>query len=182
MNTKHVLSLAALAVCAALSTSALAQTNIDFKGKVVPDSCTITVNGSGTTLTIPDVTVTQMGTAITSLATNETAFNLNLTGCVPPTGTAQVNFSQAAAANGRLTNTAGTATGVSLELRSSNDSVLAVTTAPLTSPVAAGIDPGATVTSGAATVPYKVRYFNDVGNGVTPGSVEATAVATVNYL
>jgi len=182
MNTKHVLSLTALAVCAALSTSAMAQTNIDFEGRVVPDSCNITVNGSGTTVTIPDITVTQMGTTIADVAANETGFNLHLSGCVPASGTAQVNFSQATATNGRLTNTAGTATGVSLQLRSSNDTALTVTTAPLTSPVAAGIDPGAVVTGGTATVPYRVRYFNEVGAGVTPGSVKATAVATVNYL
>jgi len=184
MNTKHVLSLTALAVCAALSTSALAQTNIDFKGKVVPDSCTITVDGSGTTVNLTDVTVTQMGTASGTVTANEKTFTLNLSGCVPAAGTAQVNSSQATAANGRLTNTTGTgyATGVSLELRSSNGSPLTVTSAPVTSPVSVATDPGGAISTGSGDINYKVRYYNEAGSSVTPGLVEATAVATVNYL
>jgi len=181
------LSLTSLAVCAALSASALAKTQIDFVGKVVPDSCTVKVDGSGTTVTLEDISVTDLGTNAGGVAAKEKAFTLNLDGCVPATGTAQVSFSQATASNNRLTNAvgAGYAKGVSLELRSLNggqDSPLAVGTTANTSPVSSSVDAGFAISGGSGHGTYKVRYYNDIGNGVTPGKVEATAVATVNYL
>jgi len=182
MNIKHIISLTSLAVCAALSTSALAQQLVHFEGQITNDSCTATVGGSGNTVTLPNVT---LATLTSNTTAGRTAFNVALSGCVPASGNYQINFSQATSTNGRLTNTSaatGKAENVTLRLLSNTatPTALVVTPAPSYARIPVAQDPGIDTTGGSGTGTYHVEYYNE--GGATSGEVRASAVMTMNYL
>jgi len=179
MKIKSAVSLASLAVCAALSTSALAQNTVNFEGYVVETACTV-VAGANNTVSLPTVERAALETAGTL---GEVRFPVKLEDCDPSDRTYQINFSSATAnAAGRLPNAAaGGAQGVSLELLTDANDVLRVTDAPYG--LESGLnDPGVVVTgpTGVGTGYYKVRYYAETG--VTTGKVEASALMTANVL
>jgi len=184
MKTKHVFSLASLAICAALSASAMAQQTVNFEGRVIADSCTVAVTGggSGTTVNLDNI---DLSTLTNSTMAGRKAFQLSLAGCNPQGGTYQVNFSQSQAINGRLTNTTSDLTDkaqqVSLQILSnaSTPQVLTVGNAPDYTPLSTSVDPGIVTTGGSGTGTYFVEYFNE--GSATPGKVQASAVVTMNY-
>jgi len=116
MKLKHSLSLMALAVCAAASTSALAQTGtITINGEIVADSCTANISSSGGSGSGANFTVNldpvSYSTLTAGATPGEKPFTIELTGCTVSAGTTsmwahftgpQVN------GDGRL-NTTGTA-------------------------------------------------------------------------
>jgi len=84
MKLKNSLSLLALASCAAISTSALAQSSgtIDVKGNILPVTCSPTVNGGSGgayTVNLPDVHVGQFTGAGSTAGAVEIKFEW--TGC-----------------------------------------------------------------------------------------------------
>jgi len=84
MKLKHTLSLLALASCAAVSTSAFAQSTgtLNIKGAISPVSCTPNLSGglmSGNTLTLNDALISQYTAA--GAFGGETTFNFEWTGC-----------------------------------------------------------------------------------------------------
>jgi len=94
MKLKHTLSLLALAVCAAASSSALAQTGtIDIKGNIASSGCVPSLSGSVTGTTVKLNTV-----AIAALPGNvgvgEVPFTFDFTGCdvIPSTTQVWVHF------------------------------------------------------------------------------------------
>jgi len=176
MKNKHVLSLAAMAVCAALSTPVLAQHHIDFEGVIVDSACTGAVAGTGGLVTLPQVDAAALPSD--GSTAGETTFEVELAGCAPSPSNYQVNFSQSTAESGRLKNT-GTASGVSLQLLSSNDSELTVTNSASVARVDSAIDPGINVDLGSGKGQYKVRYYRD--GAITGGDVKARATMTLNW-
>jgi len=180
MKIKHALSLASLAVCAALSTSAMAQSQVKFEGRVLDSICTGAVAGNGGTVTLTGV--------LTSALNGEgkvaglTEFPVKLTGCDPAGANYQINFSHGSANTaGRLPNVAD-AGNVSLQLLSRNDSVLRFTSAVDTSRLPLSVDPGVGLAAGQTegTATYKVQYYAE---GVaTAGKVNASATMTLTFL
>jgi len=179
MSIKHALSLASLAVCAALSTSAAAQTVVNFEGFVVDEACTIEA-GVGNTVYLPVVPLSALNTA--GAATGRTRFPVELKNCKQAAGTYQVEFSDPSAVNDRLPNqAAGGAQNVSLRILSDIDEWLDVNPWPTLTPVPVAVDPGITVTGGNGSGFYKVEYVAEAGT-VTAGKVEAKATLTTNFL
>jgi len=183
MKIKQVASLTALAVCAALSTSAMAQSVVNFEGYVVDEACTITA-GTGNLVTLPVVSLSSLATQGASAGL--TAFPVKLENCkkngTTQDGTYQVEFSDPSAVNDRLPNqAAGGAADVSLRLLSNENEWLDVARWPTgnTRPVAE--DSGVVVTGGTGVGTYKVEYVAD-SNNVTAGKVEAKATMTTNFL
>jgi len=95
MKLKHTLSLLPLAICAAASTSALAQTGtIDISGTLTSTGCTPTLSGSvtGTTVNLDSVSVTALTGGV---GIGEKPFTFDFTGCdvIPSTTQVWVHFS-----------------------------------------------------------------------------------------
>jgi len=95
MKLKHTLSLLSLAICAAASTSALAQTGtIDISGTLTSTGCTPTLSGSvtGTTVNLDSVSVTALTGGV---GLGEKPFTFDFTGCdvIPSTTQVWVHFS-----------------------------------------------------------------------------------------
>jgi len=180
MKLKHTLSLASLAVCAALSTSAAAQTVVNFEGFVVDEACTITA-GANNLVTLPVVPLSALNAP--NANTGHTEFTVTLKDCTKGAGNYQVEFSDPSAVNGRLPNqAAGGAQDVSLVLISSANEWLTVDRWPTGTRVAAAIDPGITVdATGNGSGIYKVAYVADSASA-TAGKVEAKATMTTNFL
>jgi len=180
MKLKHTLSLLALATCAAVSTSALAQTaTVDFEGRILDTICSGIVAGDAGTVRLTGALVSELpGVGDTAKLTR---FPVELTGCDPETANYQINFSSATAANGRLPNVAGVnrAQGVSLQLRSDNGSILQFTNAPDTSRIPPTLDPGEDI-AGTGTVFYQVEYYRE--GALTAGDYRASATMTLTFL
>jgi len=187
MKMKHTLSLLTLATCAALSTSAFAQT-VTFQGEITDSICTSVTTGTGNVVTL----LPRASTDFPSVGSfqGETNFNVILSGCNPATATYRINFSNAAAdANGYLPNLTGTSAGYAFELRNGGGTgrIEVTTSAVATSGPYDPDDAGVVGVGGGATLPYRVRYVrtdtDSSGNPVAPnnGTVIATATMTVQY-
>jgi len=189
MKLKHALSLTSLAVCAALSSAAFAQSAsptapaksgsavVFFEGYVVDELCTVEAgNGNYVTLpTVPKAKLAKLGDIA-----GEIDFEVKLKGCKPEEGTVQINFSDNTAENGRLPNTYTTgAKNVSLEISSAIGKTLYVGK-NVAGKVDLGIDPGFEIKQGSGKGVYKVAYFAEGES--TSGRVQAGATMTVNYL
>jgi len=180
MKLKHTLSLLALATCAAVSTSALAQqANVDFEGRILDTICTGIVAGDAGTVRLTGALVSELPN--TGDTAKLTRFPVELTGCDPNTANYQINFSSTSQLNGRLPNASGNnpANGLSLQLRSDNGSILQFTSAPDTSRIPPGVDPGADI-AGSGTVFYQVEYYNE--GGLSAGEYRASATMTLTFL
>ncbi|MDE1894502.1 MAG: type 1 fimbrial protein [Pseudomonadota bacterium] len=162
--------MAALAPMSARATNG----TITFNGAITSKTCTVVLNGgtSGTgTVTLPTVSTSAFG-SLGSTA-GQTPFTINLSACATGTTTAATYFEAGPTVNtaGRLISS-GTATGVDLQLLNSDNSVITAGGAAPTSGV--GV---ATISSGAATLSYFVRYYQN--SATLPGAGSVTS--TVNY-
>jgi len=187
MKLKHTLSLLSLATCAALSTSAFAQT-VTFQGQITDAICTTVVAGTNNVVTLLPRSAADFPNVGDS--NGVTDFNVVLSGCNPDDKTYRINFSNGAAdGNGYLPNLTGTSAGYAFELLNSAGTgrIEVTTTAATTSGPYDADDAGVLAVGGNATLPYKVRYVrtdtDSSGNPVTRnnGTVIATATMTVQY-
>jgi len=113
MKLKTSLSLLALASCAAISSSAFAQStgNLEIKGFISPVSCTPNLTGgaiSGNTLTLPDAFIDSLNSS--GATAGQTEFTFELSGCTTSTGINNmwVHFSGTNVdGSGRITPTSG---------------------------------------------------------------------------
>jgi len=175
MKLKHTLSLLSLATCAALSTSAFAQT-VTFDGEIVDQACGTVVANNGAAVVLPQQSVSDFPTSGTRQgATN---FSVELDNCKPPAATFAVAFSHADTdGNGYLANIG--AANVVYELTNTSDvQIPFYTTVTSTTPIHAATPTG--VGTGPHTLDYKIWYrstANVVGTGVT----SKTATMTVQY-
>lgn len=168
-STAFVAALGALVFAPAL----LAATNsgtINITGKVVADTCSINVNGSGNTVTLPTVTTSQFTAA--GQAVGPKAFTLNLTGCDNTATSAQLSFKTgtANATDGNLTN-GGTASGVEVQLLAGGSVVNTKTDANA---------PAVALTAGAGNTAMTAQYYSTAAS-VGAGSVTAAATVTFAY-
>jgi len=196
MKLKTTLSLLALASCAAISTSALAQSTgtLNIEGYISPVSCTPSLSGSGlsgNTLKLPDAFVDELDTA--GKTTGETPFTFSWSGCTTSLGVNNVwvhfhgtNIDGA----GRLTPTSGSGK-VRFELLngSGGTPIVAGGTAGNVAPnasqgTAAAFDPPAPATTNrSASKTYAVRYYADQAlNALADmGTVTTTVTYTAKY-
>jgi len=197
MKMKHALSLLALASCAAVSTSAMAQSSGDLtiKGFISPVSCTPTLSGSGingNTLTLPDAFIEDLDTA--GKTTGETPFTFAWDGCTTSLGVNNVwvHFHGANVdANGRLTPTTGS-NKVRFELLNDGTGGTVITaggTASNAAPnaaqgtAAAFSPPAPATTNRAASKTYAVRYYAAQAMSALAdvGPVSTTVTYTAKY-
>jgi len=184
MKLKHSLSLLALASCAAISTSAMAQSNstLNIAGNISSVSCTPQLTGgaiNGNTLTLPDAYIGDLDAA--DKTAQETAVTFTLNGCAThgSIGNVWVHFSGSNIDSaGRLNLTTSPSAATSAKLRF--QILDGVGGAPIVAGQAAGAQPGTgqgtavqftgTGPNRSATKTYAVRYYalapldlNDVG-------------------
>jgi len=192
MKLKTSLSLLALASCAAISTSALAQSTgtLNINGFISPVSCTPVLSGanlSGNTLTMDDVFIDDLNTNTTA---GETPFTFDLTGCTTSLGVNNmwVHFSGPNVdGSGRLTPTSGSNNirfellngpgGTPITAGGAVPSGLATPTA--SQGTSAPFNPPAPATTNrSASKTYAVRYYRQ--NVLTAADIGAVA-STVTY-
>jgi len=186
MHMKHV-ALSLLLGCAAQA--ALAQEHIaTFSGTVVADSCTVSVNGTGSqdgTVTLEPVLSNNDLLGNNTFA-GETAFTLELSDCGLTNGTMRAHFynaEQNAVSSGRLNKTdpTGTGSGWSIQLRSSDDKILLFYA---TSVVTQNMnDPGGVLdATGSTNITYKARYYRtSVQTPIVPGTLRGNATYVLYY-
>lgn len=191
MNLKPALLAAAIVAASSatlLAPAAHAVTSpagtINFNGRVVANSCVITVTGGSAstaggaasgTVTLPTVYTTGF-TGVGSVA-GATAFSISLTGCDPSLTTAQTLWepgSNLSATGGRLTNTGNSTVDVQLLNGSGTAMDLSKATA------AAQGSESANLSSGAATLSYSAQYYATAA-AVNAGSVSTSTQFTVVY-
>jgi len=179
MKVKHTLSLLALAACAALSTSVMAQNNptVTITGEVGSDICNVSVNGTSNLL-MPKISISQIPT-VGSTAPG-TTLDVSLRNCASHVSTAQINFSsQSADTNGRVSSGVN---GVSIQVYSpSNNSPVFVTQTASNNKdpnnrYEVGVD-----SNGSAQLRYGVRYYRESMAAAT-GALNATLQLTVAYI
>jgi len=169
MKLKTTLSLLALASCAAISTSALAQStgSINIKGNITPVSCSPSISGgtSPYTVTLPDANIGQFSSA--GATASPVAFTFEWSGCTTGAITsAWVHFGNGGTnvdTDGLIIPTAGT-NKMRFELLDglTGPRVRAGGTAGSTGP---GVNQGTAATftgadpSKTATKTYAVRYY-----------------------
>jgi len=176
MKLKHTLSLLSLATCAALSTSAFAQT-VQFTGEIVDQACGTVIANGGAAVVLPQQSVGDFPVAGTRIG--ETEFSVDLDNCKPAGSDFAVAFSHASDVdgNGYLTNIG--AANVVYELTNTNDQQIPFySNVTSTTPIHANTPRG--TGAGPHTLDYKIWYrstANTVGTGVT----DKTATMTVQY-
>lgn len=149
---------------------------INFTGTIAAQTCTVSVNGGGSsaTVTLPKVAAGVLNEA--GAVAGNTRFTLTLSDCSAKTGDVYAYFEQGAGvnANGRLTNT-GDATGVDLQLLdSANNPINAGSTEQSTAPKTVAL------ADGAGTLAYSAQYYATAA--ATAGSVASTVNYSINYL
>jgi len=178
MKLKHTLSLLALAASAALSTSAMAQSQVTIIGEVGADICDITVNGT-TNIRLPKISMAQIPT-VGSTAQGNT-LQIALANCdTTVVQSAQVNFSSPnARTDGRVNSGVN---GVSLQVYTpSNNTQSFVTTSASSARDTSNPYQVAVSAAGTATLNYGVRYYREALTAAT-GQLNATLNLTVAYL
>jgi len=183
------LALSLLFGCAAQT--ALAQQQIaTFTGTVVADSCTVSVNGTGSedgTVTFDPVLSNNELRSNGSVA-GETSFTLELSDCGLSDGTMRAHFynpDAGAVTDGRLNKTdpSGTGSGWQIQLLSSNDKLLRFYTSSVVNRSNMASDPGGALNaSGSASLTYKVRYFRtSTQTQIVPGTLRGHATYVLYY-
>lgn len=165
-------------VCTAINVQAADTGTITFNGLLTASTCTVAVDGQNenATVTLPTVSTANLSAAGETAGT--TAFSMALTDCAGTLETASAFFEAGASvdgATGRLLNTGGDATLVTLQLKDgSNDAVIkAGSSEQVTSTTY--VD----TSSGSAVLPYAVEYFAE--DATTAGTVSSSVTYSIQY-
>lgn len=179
MKNLATTTLSTVAVLAALSTSAFATNGtITFNGLINDDTCNIKVNNgaSSASVTLDPVSASLLNAA--SKTTGEKKFTIALSECNNETGTVYAFFEQNASnvsTDGRLINSGGTATNVTLQLKDEGGSVINIGSDDQT------INPFTqTMVNGATTLTYSAEYYAE--QAVTSGTVLTSVTYAINYI
>jgi len=191
MNLKISLLASALAVaCGALTLAPAAQavtspsSTITFQGRVVADSCVITVTGGTASVaggaasglvTLPTVYTTDL-TAVGAVA-GKTPFAISLTGCDSSFTSAQTLWnagSDLSASGGRLKNPSGS--NVDVQLLNAGDVAMDLSQSTAT----AQNSPTVSFSSVAATLNYSAQYYA-TATSTTAGAVNTSVQFTMIY-
>jgi type 1 fimbria pilin len=165
-------SFAAIALCGAASSAAMAQSNatVSVTGRIVEASCQWGAGGADRTITLDPVNV---GVLKQGQVAGLMSFNLSLTNCA--SGLAQATFSFAGTPDAtdplRYRNT-GTAKGVAIELQSSDGTTIGANGTNSQRTVA--------INGNQATLALRAGYWQ-VAAAASGGTVASTATLTVSY-
>ncbi|ERK13393.1 putative fimbrial protein [Serratia fonticola AU-P3(3)] len=174
----------AASLIAVFGTVGLAQAastgTITFNGELTANTCDVVVDGQSAdaTVILPTVGTNQLQNA--ARTAGDTGFVMSLSNCSGTLETASAFFQAGSSVDtvtGRLFNTTGTATNVSLQLLDASSTTQAV--------IKAGSQEQTTamtykdVTSGSTTLPYIVRYYAEAAT--TAGTVVSNVVYSIQY-
>ncbi|MBL5904974.1 fimbrial protein [Serratia fonticola] len=153
---------------------------ITFNGELTANTCDVVVDGqqADATVILPTVSTSQLQTA--TRTAGDTGFVMALSNCAGTLETASAFFQAGAsvdAVTGRLLNTTGGATNVSLQLLDASSPTQAVIKAGSQDQVDAMTYQD--VTGGSATLPYIVRYYAEAPT--TAGTVVSNVVYSIQY-
>lgn len=175
---KILLSAALVAVMAASAFAPTAQAansgTINFTGKVLADTCTISVNG-GSTVTLPTVMTGAFAASVGSVAGTTPAFSIALSGCDNNTTSAKMAFNGANidTTTGNLQNTAASGANVQVQLLDSSGAVINTSTQANAPTIA--------VSSGNGSTSLKAQYIS-TATATTAGLVSSSVGFTLTYL
>jgi len=178
MEIKKTLLLLGMLTCAAVGTSAVAQSTITIVGEVGSDICDISINGSSmATIQLPKVYATQL--ANMGDTAGDTDFSVDLSKCdTGQVSQVQMNFSSPSV--DPITNRVNTGVNlVSLQILGGGIQIVATRTPKddLTpGDYSESVDP-----NGAARLTYTARYYREPGTGSINGNVSAVVNLTVAY-
>lgn len=153
---------------------------ITFNGELTANTCDVKIDdqNENATVILPTVSTSQLQTA--TFTAGDTNFVMALSNCSGTLETASAYFQAGAsvdAVTGRLRNTTGGATNVSLQLLDASSPTQAVIKAG--SPEQVGAMTYKTVTGGSTTLPYIVRYYAEAPT--TAGTVISNVVYSIQY-
>jgi major type 1 subunit fimbrin (pilin) len=166
---------ATLAAAALTSVSAFAADGqVNFKGEIIDSACTV-VNSVASPLDVQLGKVTKSAFTQAGDKTAATKFTLQLTGCPDTVSSATVKF-DGTSVNGdnsilALTQGAGVATGVGIQLSDDSNTVL---------PLFAASKAYSLKSTGTNSLDFVARYISTAAD-VTPGLANATANFSINY-
>jgi major type 1 subunit fimbrin (pilin) len=191
MNLKFTVLASTLAIaCGALALAPAANAvtspsgTINFNGRVVANSCVITVTGGSASaaggaasgaVTLPTVYTTDFSGA--GSVTGSTPFTVSLTGCDPSFTSAQTLWnagSNLSASGGRLKNGAGS--NVDVQLLNASNVAMDLSKGTAT----AQNSPSVGFTSGSATLSYSAQYYATAA-ATTAGAVNTSVQFTMVY-
>lgn len=164
----------ATAVVAIVSTSVFADDGkINFTGLITDDACTV-VNHMANPLTVALGTVSSKAFTGAGSTAAPTRFEIDLTNCPATAKTAKVKFDGIADSGNTdilaLTDEAGVATGVGIQLSDLSNAVIPLFTA------SKSFD----LTVGDNSLPFIARYYA-TNDSVTPGVANSTSNFTIVY-
>jgi len=179
MMSRQRFALAAMVAGLALSSSAAAADGtITFTGAITDTTCTVSVNGSGTSASVLLPTVQTSALTATGATAGTTPFDIVLSGCTGGTlNTASTHFESGTnvdASSGRLNNSnvAGSASNVQLQLLNASHGAIAAGAASQN-------DLPVSITSGGGTLSYYVQYY--ATGAATSGSVSSYVDYSISY-
>lgn len=176
MKKITTITLGLLLAAAHVNAAEASDGTISFTGNINSQTCTVSVNGAGSSATVALPTVASSLLQNAGETAGATRFTVDLSECSTTTGDVYAYFEQGSNVNadGRLTNT-GTATNVDLELLDNAGTTLnAGSSDQTTSPVTA------TLVDGAASLTYAARYYATAA--ATAGTVASSVTYSINYL
>lgn len=162
-----------VAALASMSAQAASTGTISFTGRVLADTCTINVNGSGNnTVALPSVMTTAFGSTVGSVA-GATPFTIGLTGCDTNTTSAKMAFNgtQIDATTGNLKNATSGGSNVQIQLLSG---AAVINTSTSTNA------PTIAVTNGVGSTTLTAQYIS-TATATTAGLVTSSVGFTLTY-
>ncbi|MDN4627789.1 fimbrial protein [Erwinia sp. PsM31] len=180
MKIYNALSALALLTIFSTTSAAAADGTINFKGSIIDTACTVDLDGAGAT-TMDVIMGNVHKTAFSGVGStaggsaSTTKFSLTLKDCPATAATAKIKFDGIAYAGDNtvlaLTDEAGVATGVGIQLSDSNG-VLPLYTESASYPLTSGTT--------SNTLDFYARYIQKAAT-VTAGPANSVATFTVNY-
>lgn len=152
---------------------------ITITGQVIAQTCKVDGKSAGTadakTVFLPDVLTSQLATL--GATAGEKPFSIAVTGCDASLSSVRTYFTgtNIDSTNGRLNTATGNAAGVQVQLINGDGSIIALNGAD-----AAQNSKVVTLTSGAATLDYKARYYANAAT-VGAGAVSTNVAFTMIY-
>jgi major type 1 subunit fimbrin (pilin) len=164
-----------MAALASQSAQAASSGTINFTGKVLADTCAISVNGSSSsTVALPTVMTAAFGSTAGTTA-GATPFSIALTGCDTNTSSAKMAFTAGStidSTTGNLKN--ATSGGSNVEIQLLNSSSAAINTSTQTNA------PTIAVVSGAGSTSLTAQYIS-TATATTAGLVTSSVGFTLTY-
>ncbi|MGL4545567.1 MAG: fimbrial protein, partial [Plesiomonas sp.] len=179
---KCVIKFVPVVIAAALMTNAAqaADGTIDFQGRLIEQTCSITVEGSVNphlaSVTMPSVSTSALSAA--GMTTGRTNFEIELSNCSGSAATAAAFFDAGAdvdPVSGQLLTT-GSATNVRLQLLDNNANGAVIKAGDMSQLTNTS---RVTIVGGKAILPYSVQYI--ATGAATAGTVFSSLLFSINY-